>query len=101
MNNFGNVLAPKVLVGNRLKIRFMYREKPDSEGDSGWRFFSGEEDQAYVDNPNNIAVYDVETILAIDRDIEPHLSAPFRSTFEREDLSGAFQVSDFGFWAEE
>jgi hypothetical protein len=64
MKNFGYVLAPKVLVNNKLKIRFMYREKPDNDNDSGWRFFSGDEDQEYVDNPNNIAIYDVETVLA-------------------------------------
>lgn len=101
MKNFGYVLAPKVLVGNKLKVRFMYREKPDSERDSGWRFFSGEEDQAYVDNPNNLAIYDVETILAIDKDVEEHLSAPFGSAFEREDPNEAFHASDFGFRAEE
>ena len=101
MREFGYVLAPKVLVGNRLKVRFMYREKPDSDHDSGWRFFSGEEDQSYVDNPNNLAIYDVETILAIDRDIEKYLSAPFGSAFEREDPNGAFQTADFGFRAEE
>lgn len=101
MKDFGYVLAPKVLVGNKLKVRFMYREKPDNQNDSGWRFFSGDEDQAYVDNPNNIAVYDVETILAIDRDIEKHLSAPFGAAFEREDPNGVFEASDFDFSAEE
>lgn len=101
MKKFGYVLAPKVLVANKLKVRFMYREKPDNDNDSGWRFFSGEEDQEYVDNPNNIAIYDIETILAFDGDIEKYLLLPIGSVFEREDSSQDFvqsvnfNVSDF------
>lgn len=95
MKKFGYVLAPKVLVGNKLKVRFMYREKPDNDNDSGWRFFSGEEDQEYVDNPNNIAIYDVDTILAIDNSIKVYLSSPIGSAFEREDAESDFVVSEF------
>jgi len=97
MNNFGYVLAPKVLVANKLKVQFMYREKPDNANDSGWRVFSGDEDQEYVDNPNNIDIYDIETILAIDNDIEKHLLSPIGSAFEREDANSEFVASNFDF----
>jgi len=97
MKNFGYIMAPKVLVSNKLKVRFMYREKPDNDNDSGWRVFSGSEDQEYMDNPNNIAIYDSKTILAIDSDIEKHLSSPVGSAFERENADSEFVVSDFDF----
>jgi len=97
MNNFGYVLAPKVLVGNKLKVRFMYREKPDNDNDSGWRLFSGDEDQEYVDNPNNIATYDIETILAIDDSIKVYLSSPVGSVFERENTESGFITSALNF----
>ena len=97
MKNFGYVLAPKVLVTNKLRVRFMYHEKPDNENDSGWRFFSGDETQEYVDNPNNIAIYDIETILAIDIDIMKYLSSPIGSAFEREDAESEFVTSNFDF----
>lgn len=90
MRPFGYVLATRFLVDNGRKVRFMYREEPDNESDSGWRFFSGEEDQSYVDDPAHIAVYDIETILKLDRDVEPYLSAPEGSAFEREDASRPF-----------
>ena len=96
MKNFGYVMAPKVLVSNKLKVRFMYREKPDNINDSGWRLFSGDEDQEYVDNPNNIAIYDVDTILAFDSDIEKLLSFPVGTAFEREDPNEEF-VPSVGF----
>jgi Uncharacterized protein conserved in bacteria len=100
MKKFGYVMAPKVLVVNKLKVCFMYREKPDNTNDSGWRLFSGEEDQEYVDNPNNIAIYDINTILAFDKDIEILLSSPVGSAYEREDPnqefvpSADFEISD-------
>lgn len=94
MRRFGYVMATKHLVDDKRKVRFMYREQPDSGDDSGWRFFSGDEDQAYVDDPAHIGIYDVETILELDRDVEPYLSAPEGSAFEREDASQAFVLSE-------
>ena len=50
----------------------MYKEEPDNDVDSGWRFFSGFETDEYVNNPKNIEVYDVNTIvkeLAINNEI--------------------------------
>lgn len=96
MRSFGYVLATRYLVDNGRKVRFMYRERPDSKDDSGWRFFSGDEDQAYVDDPANIAIYDIETILGLDRDVEPYLSAPEGSAFEREDVSQGFVPAVLG-----
>lgn len=53
-----------------------YREAPDFDGDSGWRFFSGDESQAYVDDPANSAVHDVNTIANYDPEIVPFLGEP-------------------------
>ena len=41
----------------------MVREKPD-EGrpDSGWRFMAGNEDNEYMNNPNNHHVFSINTI---------------------------------------
>ena len=36
------------------KVGYMYREKPtDGNPDSGWRFMAGNEDDEYMNNPNN------------------------------------------------
>ncbi|MDR3208637.1 MAG: DUF2185 domain-containing protein [Rickettsiales bacterium] len=35
-------------------IKFLYREKPDNEDDSGWRMFTGLEDDDYANDPKNI-----------------------------------------------
>lgn len=95
----GYALAPKRLVEDRLKVRFMYREEPDDEYDSGWRFFSGEEEEEYVNDPDNIGLYDVNTIAEIDPDIIPYLEYSIRCAFEREDSNDSFIESE-GFFEE-
>ena len=45
MKNLGFVIASKILVDNRLAVKFMYREKGDGN-DSGWRFFPAEKIKA-------------------------------------------------------
>ena len=93
MKNFGYVLATKMLVNNRRKVRFMYREEPTNTQDSGWRFFCGDEDQKYADNPDNIAIYDINTIIDIDKDIIPYLNSAKGTALEREDEKNMFIIS--------
>lgn len=97
MNNFGYVLATKMLVDGKRKVRFMYCEEPDNPNDSGWRFFCGDEDDAYANDPDNIGIYDINTILKIDSSILPYLDSAPGTAFEREDENAMFSVSDFGF----
>ncbi len=74
----------------------MYREQSDRELDSGWRFISGHESDEYMNDPDNHAVYDVNTIANYDPDIIPFLSSDVGSVFEREDGTGSFKaVTDF------
>ena len=84
IKNFGYVLASKRLVDEKLSVGFMYRES-GSVKDSGWRFFAGDEEQNYVDNPDNIGVYDVLTILEIDGSIRPYLNAPVGDAYEKDE----------------
>jgi hypothetical protein len=101
MKNFGYVLATKMLIGGKRKVRFMYREESTGE-DSGWRFFCGDEDQVYTDNPDNIAIYDVQSILDIDKSVLPYLNAAPGAAFERLDEGDVFKASsDFDFSADE
>ena len=76
-------------------VGFMYREPPDNDLDSGWRFFSGEESQEFADDPANFALYGVNTIANYDPDIIEYLDAPAFSAFEREARTGDFVPVDF------
>ena len=72
-------------------VGFMYREAPSDRHDSGWRFFSGSESQEYVDDPKNLAIYDVNTIANYDAAIVPLLDAPVGSAFGRVAGSDRFE----------
>lgn len=81
---FGACLATDDITVEGKPVGYMYREDPDRSEDSGWRFFSGEESQDYVDNPDNISMYDVNTITNYDPAIIPYLESPPGSAFGRD-----------------
>jgi len=76
-------------------VGFMYREESEKAHDSGWHFFATTDTQEYVDDPDNMAIYDVNTIANYDPDIVPFLDAPYGSAFERQDGVGVFRATDF------
>jgi hypothetical protein len=79
----GSCYASDKITVDGLPVKYMYRETPRFEIDSGWRFFSGTETQDYVNNPDNLAIYDVNTIANYDRYIIPYLNMPTGSELER------------------
>jgi hypothetical protein len=50
--NRGSCFATDMITVEGQKVGYMYREAPDNDLDSGWRFFSGKESQDYVDDPD-------------------------------------------------
>ena len=72
--NRGACIATDMIVVDGDKVGFMYRETPDIGVDSGWRFMSGRESQEYMDDPSNLAFYDINTIANYDADIVPYLN---------------------------
>jgi hypothetical protein len=87
----GGCIATDMITVEGRKVGYMYREEPDNEIDSGWRFLSGRESDEYMDDPDNHGAYDVNTIANYDRDIIPFLNAPIGSAFARDRRSGRFE----------
>lgn len=79
----GGALATDRITVDGMPVGYMYRESPDRPEDSGWRFFAGDEDQAYVDDAANTSVYAVNTIANYDPDIISHLETPAPCAFEK------------------
>ena len=92
---FGYVFASKMLFEDNRKVMYFYHEKPDSPTDSGWRFFCGEETQEYCDNPDNIAIYSITSVLNVSPDIEKYLDTDKIVAFERNQETGEFEEVDF------
>jgi hypothetical protein len=86
----GACLATDYIVVQGEPVRFMYREEPDHEDDSGWRFLSGLEDDDYMDDADNLGAYDVNTLANYDRAIIPYLNAPIGTNYERVEGKAQF-----------
>ncbi|WP_300600707.1 DUF2185 domain-containing protein [Niabella sp.] len=80
----GGCYASDMITVEGLPVRYMYREEKNFEKDSGWRFLAGNESQEYLDDPENLMIYDVNTIANYDPAIIPYLSAEIGSEFTRE-----------------
>ncbi|NLD78923.1 MAG: DUF2185 domain-containing protein [Mollicutes bacterium] len=81
---FSCIVSDRITVDEK-KIGYMYRENPTSEFDTGWRFFAGDEDEQYIDNPNNFEIYELNTICNYDQDVIPYLMKPAGTKLERSD----------------
>lgn len=92
VNGLGACFASDQITVDGLPVRFMYREEPDNEADSGWRFMSGFEDEAYMNDPDNLGIYDVNTIANYDPSIIPHLYAVAGSIFEKASEAERFEL---------
>lgn len=93
---FGSCIASDRITIEGYPVRFMYREHADEDLDSGWRFFSGYEDEEYENDASKFALYDVNTIANYDRSIIPFLGEPAGSVFEKATESERFvRVTDW------
>lgn len=87
----GCIATDKITVEGEL-VDYMVREEPDNNIDSGWQFYSGTEDQEYIDNPENSAIYDVNTIANYDKAIIPYIHLPIGTQLERVRGTDTFQI---------
>ena len=77
------------------KVGYCYREKPDGDWDSGWRFTAGDESGEYMDDPNNAGIYKLNTICNDDPDIIPLLHTPAPCAFELDENGVFRQIKDW------
>ena len=76
-------VSKKVLKKNGV-VKYMYREEPDNEDDSGWNLFDGTENDDYVNNPENIKMVSIDDLLGMDSSLlEPLKDEPVVA-YERE-----------------
>lgn len=76
------ISSDRITVDGR-PVGYMYRTRPHHNLDSGWAFLAGDENDAYMAEPENHAIYDVNTIANYDNEIIPLLDAPVGSAFIR------------------
>jgi hypothetical protein len=63
-------------------VGYCYREYSDIKIDSGWRFLYGDEDEGYLDNPENTLTWDLSEVVAWKPALSGILSSRKGSEFE-------------------
>jgi hypothetical protein len=81
---YGSCIASDRITVDGVAVGYCYREEPDTPEDSGWRFLAGDESQEYTDDPDNLALYDANTIANYDPGVIVILDAPLGSAFRRD-----------------
>lgn len=87
---YGACIASKRITIDGCTVGYMYREEPDKVPDSGWRFFAGDETQAFADDASNVEMYDCNTIANYDPKIIPFLAMPPGSAYEKSESDQGF-----------
>jgi len=90
----GGCIASDRITVDRRPVGYMYREEPDYDGDSGWRFFAGDEDEAYMTVVDHFGVHDLNGIANYDPAIVPYLPNRVGSAFERQPGSRQFMPAE-------
>ncbi len=85
----GGCIASDRITVDGQKVGYMYRENPTNDADSGWSFFSGDENDEYTNNPDNFSILQLNTICNYDADIIPYLEKAVGSKLAR-DVNGTF-----------
>lgn len=81
----GVCMASARISEDKCSVGFMYREKPEEDLDTGWRFLSGDEDESYLNDESNYGIFDVEYIVKLDPLIKNYIHLPVGTELERKD----------------
>jgi hypothetical protein len=92
----GTGLATDRIMVDGKPVGVMYRDEPDDDVDSGWRFLAGDETQEYADEADHWAIYSLNTIANYDRAVIPYLTAGIGSDFERVTCTDSFIPAEDG-----
>ena len=63
-------------------IGFCYREYTDIKIDSGWRLLYGDEDEDYLDNPDNVVAQNLSDVIMWKPELETVIIDKFNSEYE-------------------
>lgn len=73
-------------------IGYLYREEPDHEDDSGWRFMAGDETEEYMEDSNNLSYVSLGAVLCEDDSILPLLGREAGVAFVKDENSNFIEL---------
>lgn len=87
-------IASNRIIYDGMWVGYCYREKPDNEYDSGWRFLAGDETDEYLDDPKNSGAYKLNTLCNFDPGIMDVLRESIGSAFGRDEEGNFFPIEE-------
>ena len=73
--NLSAIVSAKV-IREGYKVGYMLRDEPRNASDSGWQLLCGNEDDAYLNDVNNLALVPLGYVCNLDPDILKHINRP-------------------------
>ena len=75
-------------------VGYFYREEPDNDNDSGWRFTSGNETDEYMDDSNNLSYVSLGAVLREDDSYLPLLEREEGVAFAKDEEGNFLELND-------
>jgi hypothetical protein len=89
------VLASVRVIGpDRAAVLSAFREPGANDQDSGWRFFRGDEDEAFAAEPDSIALCPLSSLLGLDPSLRVIINSPPGSAWHRASRSDPWEPCD-------
>jgi len=75
----------KRIIEDGWKVGYMVREEAQQEGDSGWCFMAGNEDDEYINDCNNISLVSIAYMCQLEPELQEHIDKPVGTALIRVD----------------
>jgi hypothetical protein len=76
------------------QVGYLYREKPDNDDDSGWRFTVGNETDEYMDDSDNSSYVSLGAVLRADDSFLPLIERESGVAFVKDEQGGFIELDD-------
>lgn len=85
-------LMSRLVIDEKLPVRFMYKTVPEHLNDTGWRLFTGYEDEVFLaDEQVNMVPIPTERLVQIDDSLAPLLEYNAGTVWERHPESKGWE----------
>ncbi len=78
----------------RKEVLFAYRQEPDNDQDSGWRFLRGDESETFLADPTNCLVCPLSLVFAMDPSLEDLTRSADGAAFRRASVDARWEPID-------
>ena len=90
----GLCFVTKKVLEDGAPVGYLYREEPDNDSDSGWRFTANDESDDYMNDSANVALVSLGAVLSVDDRFIALLDAPAGSAYAFHHSTQQFMAVD-------